>query len=393
MLQTDNTISKGYPLRVAFFVFLFCHLLFAQQDYKGQVMDTETGLPIPYVNIGILEQGIGTVSDEEGKFHLYITPGTQDPNAEVLFSALGYKTLTIPITEIPLVYNEYPKFKMDPTVVALDEVVVSNKGERFITDFVGFKNFGERTFGYWKDNVALGGELATCILAPSGIRRLDRFNFEVLKNESDSLLLRVNVYEDDGPGSKPKTNLNKSGKNVFVTIKKTDKIVWVDLKPFNIYVNGDFIISLELLGVYGDQRLELVLAAASEFNRSGSYRKYASQDKWERVADQSMAYYVETSLMVTEKRAERYDRKVKRRKLKAQTISGFAILKGRMVEGVEVTNNRTQETVITDENGRYSIPADKNDILQFRKKGYKVMALKVSDKPTANVIMKPEEAP
>ena len=68
---------------------------------------------------------------------------------------------------------------MQPTIVALDEVVVSNKGERFITDFVGYKNFGEKTFGYWKDNKALGGELATCILAKKGIRKLDRFNFEV----------------------------------------------------------------------------------------------------------------------------------------------------------------------------------------------------------------------
>ncbi len=374
-------------------IFLFHMNAFGQKDYKGQVIDTETRLPIPYVNIGILEKGIGTVSDEEGEFHLYIAPDTQNPNTEVVFSALGYKTRKIPLRAMPLVYNEYPKFRMDPTVVALDEVVVSNKAERFITNFVGFKNFGERTFGYWKDNVALGGELATCILAAKGIRRLERFNFEVRQNQSDSLLLRVNVYEDDGPGSKPGTNLNRSGKNVLVTVKKTDKMVWVDLTPFNIYVNGDFIISLELLRVYGDQRLELVLAAASEFNRSGSYRKYASQGKWERVADQSMAYYLETSLMVTEKRAERYERKIARRKLKAETISGFAILKGKMVEGVEVTNSRTQETVTTDENGRYRIPAHKNDILQFRKKGYKVMALKVSDKPTANIIMKPEEAP
>lgn len=355
------------------------------------ILDAKDGQPVPYVNIGIVEKGVGTVSDEEGKFHLYISPNSLSPNSEVVFSALGYENLQIPLTEMPLVYNEYPVFKMQPTVVALDEVVVSNKGERFITDFVGYKNFGEKTFGYWKDNIALGGELATRILAKSGLRRLDKFQFEVFHNPSDSLLLRVNIYEDDGVLGRPGTNLNKSGENAIVTVRKTDKIVWVDLSPFDIYVNGDFIVSLELLKVYGDKELDLILAAA--FDRYGSYRKYASQDKWERIADQNMAYYLETSLMVSEKQAERYERKIARRKLKTQTISGFAILKGRMVEGVEVTNNRTKETVTTDANGRYSIPADKNDILQFRKKGYKIMVLKVSDKPTANVIMKQEEAP
>ncbi|MEM8509351.1 MAG: carboxypeptidase-like regulatory domain-containing protein [Bacteroidota bacterium] len=391
MGQRNNRSLKGYRYVVALFFFLCYATICAQQDYKGVVLDATSGQPIPYVNIGILEKSIGTVSDEEGRFHLFVTPNSLDPNMQVLFSALGYETLEISLSNIPLVYNEYPVFKMQPTVLALDEVVVSNKGERFITDFIGYRNYGEKSFGYWKDNIALGGELATRILAKSGIRRLDKFQFEVFFNPSDSLLLRVNVYEDDGKLGRPGTNLNKSGKNIVVTVKETDKIVWVDLKPFDIYVNGDFIISLELLKVYGEKDLGLILAAA--FDRYGSYRKYASQDKWERIADENMAYYVETSLMVSKKEAERFDRKIARRKLKRSTISGFAILKGRMVEGVVVTNNRTNETVTTDVNGRYSIPADKNDILEFRKTGYKVIALKVSDKPTANVIMKLEEAP
>ena len=233
---------------------------------------------IPFVNIGIVAQGIGTVSDEDGLFHLYFEKDEVAPTAVILFSALGYAPLNIPVAEMPLIYNEYPVFKMTPTRVALNEVVVSNKGERFITDFVGYKNYGERTFGYWKDQIALGGELATRIVVKSGLRRLDRFQFEVFHNPSDSLLLRVNIYEDDGPVGSPNTNLNTSGENILVTVKKTDKIVWVDLKPFDIYVKNDFMVSLELLKVYGEEELGLILAAA--FNKYGSYRKYAIQDKW-----------------------------------------------------------------------------------------------------------------
>lgn len=359
---------------------------FAQKDYKGKVVDAKTGEVIPFVNIGIVEEGIGTVSDEEGLFHLYFEKKEVGSEAVILFSALGYSPLNIAVAEMPLVYNEYPIFKMTPERVVLDEVVVSNKGNRFITDFVGYKNYGERTFGYWKDQIALGGELATRVVAKSGLRRLDRLQFEVFYNPSDSLLLRINIYEDDGPLGSPKTNLNKSGKNALVTVKSTDKIVWVDLKPYDIYVKNDFVVSLELLKVYGDQELGLILAAA--FDKFGSYRKYASQDKWERIADQNMAYYLETQFMVSEKVAERFERREAKKKKKIRTISGFALQKGRMVVGVEVTNTRTREIVFTDENGRYTIAADKRDEILFKKEGFKLMKLTVGDRPTANIIMK-----
>ena len=361
----------------------------AQKDYKGKVVDAATNKVIPYVNIGIVEKGIGTVSDEEGLFHLYFEKDEVEPNAIILFSALGYAPLNIPVAEMPLIYNEYPVFKMTPERVALNEVVVSNKGGRFITDFVGYKNYGERAFGYWKDKIALGGELATRIVVKSGLRRLDRFQFEVFQNPSDSLLLRVNIYEDDGPIGSPKTNLNKSGKSILVTLKRTDKIVWVDLRPYDIYVQNDFMVSLELLKVYGEEELGLILAAA--FNKNGSYRKYASQDKWERIADQNMAYHLETQFMVSEKMAQRFEKREAKKKRKIRTISGFTLQKGRMVEGVEVTNVRTKETVFTDGNGRYTIAADKRDEITFKKEGYKLMVLTVGDKPTANIIMKGED--
>lgn len=368
---------------------LVCSWIFPQKDYKGKVVDAQTGRAIPYVNIGIVSQGIGTVSDEEGLFHLYFEKGEVEPTAVILFSALGYAPINIPVENMPLVYNEYPIFKMNPERVNLNEVVVSNKDGRFIPDAIGYKNFGERTFGYWKDQIALGGELATRIIAKSGIRRLERFQFEVFHNPSDSLLLRVNIYEDDGAIGSPKTNLNKSGKNILTTVKKTDKIVWVDLKPYDIYVENDFMVSLELLKVYGEQKLGLILAAA--FNKYGSYRKYASQDKWERIADQNMAYYLETQFMVSEKVAQRFEKREARKKKKIRTISGFALRRGRMVMGVQVTNTRTKETVFTDENGRYVIAADKKDEILFKKEGYKLMVLTVGEKPTANIIMKGKE--
>ncbi len=370
-------------------LFVFCFIggaLSAQKDFKGRVIDAATKEPIPYVNIGIVDAGVGTVSDEEGLFHLYLDPSKYNATAKVLFSALGYETYYKPVSSIKKVFNEYPEILLKPSLMELNEVVVSNKGERFIPDKIGYRNYGEENFGYWKDNIALGGELATRIIAKDGLRRLDKFEFEVWHNPSDSLLLRVNIYDDDGTIGRPGTNLNTSGKSITCVVKKDAKNIRVDLTPYDIYVNNDFMISLELLQVYGETELGLILAAAT--NQYGSFRKYSSQDKWEKLSETNMAYFVESSLMVKEKVAQRFEKKKAKIEKKQRMVSGFAILRGKMLKDVSVFNNSTKEAVTTDEKGRYTIPADKNDILSFTAKGLKDIHLKVSDKPTMNAVMK-----
>ena len=381
----NNISQKGRFVVTAFFLF-FCVLASAQQDHKGRVIDGKTGAPIPYVNIGIQERNVGTVSNEEGIFHLVLTQFEPRPDELILFSALGYESLEIAIKDFPMVFNTYPDFKMKPSPLALNEVVVSNREGRFIPDNIGYRNYGEQDFGYWKDNIALGGELATRIFAKTGLRRLERLQFEVFHNPSDSLLLRANIYDDDGSLGRPNTNLNTSKKNILVTVKKDDHIKWVDLQPYDIYVKDDFMVSLELLQVYGNEELGLLLAAAS--SRYGSYRKYASQAKWKRINDRNMAYYLETSLMVPDKVADRYERRTAKKKKKARTLSGFTIERGRMLSNVQVLNQRTKDQVMTDEKGRYTIEVRKNDLLRFSKEGYKTLQLQVADKLTANIIMK-----
>jgi len=102
-------------------------------------------------------------------------------------------------------------------------------------------------------------------------------------------------------------NLNTSGKNILTVVKKEDRMVKVNLSPFDIYTKSDFIISLELLKVYGEEDLGLILSAT--LNGYGSYRKYASQDKWEWLSDLNMAYFIKSQLMVSEKFADRFEKR------------------------------------------------------------------------------------
>ena len=179
--------------------------------------------------------------------------------------------------------------------------------------------------------------------------------------------------------------MNTSGENILTVVKKEDRIVKVDLSPFNIFTKSDFIISLELLKVYGEEDLGLILSAT--LNGYGSYRKYASQDKWEWLSDLNMAYYVKSQLMVSEKFANRFEKRQQKINQKKRTVSGFVILRGKMISGVSVFNNTTKESVLSGDGGRYLIPAKKGDILTFSKKGLENFNVKITDKPTRNVSM------
>ncbi|MEM9362588.1 MAG: carboxypeptidase-like regulatory domain-containing protein [Bacteroidota bacterium] len=266
-------------------------LVSAQKDYKGRVLDAKTNTPIPYVNIGIVNKGIGTVSDEEGLFHLPLDTTQLNPTEKILFSSLGFKPLEIPINNIELVYNEYPVVRLEPEAVILDEVVVTNIDANFVNELVGnTNNFETDAYGYWKDNVALGGELANRIRVKKGFRKLNSLGFEIASNKMDSVLLRINFYDVASERNISKTNLNKSGKNILFKLKNDDTNPQIDLTPYSVSVENDFIVSLELVEVYGNYPLALAIPAIH--NDTGSFSRYASQDKWERISDLGMAYYL-----------------------------------------------------------------------------------------------------
>ncbi len=87
---------------------VFTNLLSAQ--IKGVVVD-ENNKPIPYVNIWIENENIGTTSEEDGSFKIDL----KDENKNLVFSAIGYK-------------KEVSKFKekivLEKQVYKLEDVVI-----------------------------------------------------------------------------------------------------------------------------------------------------------------------------------------------------------------------------------------------------------------------------
>lgn len=108
---------------------------FVFSQIKGIVKDSISGEPIPYVNIWVENENIGTTSDTDGSFS--ITLNTTSKN--LIFSSLGYDKKIIKAVNaanVFLVSNE----------VELNEVVLLNKKERRFLEIGKTKNTTYQTF-------------------------------------------------------------------------------------------------------------------------------------------------------------------------------------------------------------------------------------------------------
>lgn len=87
--------------RLLLLLILLSQFIFAQNtiDLNGQIIDSESGQVIPYVNIGLPAKNIGTVSNEEGMFNLYAQEAVSDTDI-IQISSIGYKTKQIKLGSI-----------------------------------------------------------------------------------------------------------------------------------------------------------------------------------------------------------------------------------------------------------------------------------------------------
>ena len=85
---------------------------------RGVVKDSITGKPIPYVNISVANENLGTTSEDDGKF----TVPVSEKSKYLIFSALGFEKKTVKISKASEV-------SLNPKIYQLDEVVISKKFE------------------------------------------------------------------------------------------------------------------------------------------------------------------------------------------------------------------------------------------------------------------------
>lgn len=269
-------------------LFIQTHILFSQEavNISGFIYDKETNDPLPYVNIGFINESVGTVTDESGRFELKFDLTKIDNNSTLQISYLGYTTVEIKASEFFATIAKNNKIFLKPSPYELGEIVLTNDLRK--ENDIGSLQLKHGTVGYWLNPEALGGEIATKFTIDKQKTKLHELKFHIVRNNSAGIKVRVNIYEyhNGFPGK------NILTENIYHVITTTSGLETINLEPYNVVVDRDIVVSLELIKVNGGV-IDFELGGSDYV--TNSFIRLSNQDDWDRFPQIGMAMKLRTS--------------------------------------------------------------------------------------------------
>lgn len=217
-------------LLIAIFIVGFWQLSIAQGQVDGVVLDADTNEPVPYVNIGIIEQMRGTVSNKGGQFNLRFESDADS----VLFSAIGFQSVKSSIRDL----LNASSVRLQKTTYEMEEIVINQRALGNLKE-LGY-NLRKRGHSIGFGSTQLGTEIGGLIeIDRETVIYSARFIFN--KTGDDKLLFRVNVYEFEN--GEPINNLVPE--NILVSSPEEPGTLSVDLSDYTIVTDKDVLLTLE----------------------------------------------------------------------------------------------------------------------------------------------------
>ena len=247
------------------------------QQLAGSITDAKTGQGIPFVNIGVLGQSLGTVSSEQGTYRLTYQPALAADTVRV--SSLGYQPRRLLLREL----LAQPSLALVPEAVPLTDVRVQARNPLRHLHTLGFtKADGNTTINF--HSADYGAEVGTRIQLRRQPTALQSVTFNISKNQVGKLTFRVNIYHLNAAGEP--TNVKLLPHDLVVTTDAAQGPVTVDLSADKILLREDFFLALEWLRGGDAQHLQngLTLTGGLGYADNDLYFRQTSQANWERAS-------------------------------------------------------------------------------------------------------------
>jgi len=194
-------------------LFLTCSL---SAQIKGIVKDSLTGKPIPYVNIWVENENIGSTSEDNGTFLINTTASGK----KLIFSTLGYEKKIIKAAEALEV-------NLKLTAYSLNEVVISKSIGTKTVEIGKNKNEMYQAF----DN---GPKIDTKFFPYISPYKKTKYLKQVsiyTDSRIENAIIKIHLYEVDSNGSPGQELLDK---DFVVIVKNGTRINRFDLTNFNL---------------------------------------------------------------------------------------------------------------------------------------------------------------
>ncbi len=174
---------------------------FAFSQIRGVVKDSISGEPIPFVNIWVENETIGTTSEIDGTFFLEASK-----QKNIIFSILGYEKKIIKGSEITIV-------NLKPTAFELKEITVLNKKQNKQIEIGNIKNAIFQSFDNGPKVEAKFFPYQTSYSKTKFIKEVAIFT----DSRIDSATIKIHFYSVDENGYPGKEMLTK---DFVVSLKK-----------------------------------------------------------------------------------------------------------------------------------------------------------------------------
>lgn len=242
----------------------FSNLSGQSTSLKSKVVDAKGGQGIAFVNIGIPGKNLGTVSDERGHFSLPISDNMLDDT--LLFSCIGYEPLRMPVRTL----RDLPM----PVVMqlkAVDLKPIKVEASKLKEKYFGIYTESAVVQAGFNQNI-LGKECGV-LMSTKQTALLDQVQINFGKCTYDSVFFRLNVYQETDSGKFE--NILREPLLFSFSQVELDETLAIDVRPYNIEVKGNFMISVEYMRDLGPGTLYF----KSKLNKS-SYIRATSQAEW-----------------------------------------------------------------------------------------------------------------
>jgi hypothetical protein len=236
---------------------------------SGYIQDLKTNIKLPYVNIGVLNKDIGTVSDREGSFDFHLTES--NANDTIRISMIGYKPKILKVDNL---LNRKGKIEinLEEEISELNEVVVTAKkwknkvlGNKTKSSFIGHLFYYEQ----------LGKEMGIKMNVGRKPTYVDDFNFHISYNRfSAKSFFRLNMYKM--VNGKPSENILKS--NIIIPVEpKQTGMISTSLKEYDIVLTEDVIVTLEWVDNEGEIKPTEGLVISVGLLTGGTYERRSKE--------------------------------------------------------------------------------------------------------------------
>ncbi len=238
-------------------------LLCAQSlTFQGSVVEKNGRTPIPYASVRLINEKVSTGADDKGTFKLLSSNPVE--NDTLLFSAIGYRTIKIPVAG----FVQKRVVQLEEDIQFLNEVKVLAKFKRK-TITLNSLDAEVKAVPDW--SYAGFRQTARKFIAPAEYSRLKQVSIRRYLTrkspfENKDCRFRIRVYDVDEITGAPGVDISHR----LIEVEETGnrQLITLDLSRYNIVIpKKTFFVAIEWLFIGFNESIQMTLGPrfASEF--------------------------------------------------------------------------------------------------------------------------------